>query len=122
MNDSQGAYIVACGTMLKGETNPEYAKRAAGPAEESGLSLIAGGLVGHKVEVLEGALPEGTQFMAIERFPSMESLQSFWHSDGYQSAIPLRRESVKMHFIVALEGQSPEEMSAELKQAREHSE
>ena len=57
MNDSQGAYIVACGTMLKGETNPEYAKRAAGPAEESGLSLIAGGLVGHKVEVLVRSYP-----------------------------------------------------------------
>ena len=59
--------------------------------------------------------------MAIEHFPSMDALQSFWHSEGYQSAIPFRQESVKMHFIVALDGQSPEEMSAELQEAKERS-
>jgi uncharacterized protein (DUF1330 family) len=118
--DNRGeAYIVACGTMLESEADPEYSKRAAEPAAEAGLTLIAGGPVGDKVEVLEGALPEGTQFMAIERFPSMEALQSFWHSEGYQSAIPFRRESVKMHFIVALEGVVAEEPTAELKQAQD---
>ncbi len=109
MDDAKNAYIVACGTMLADEANPEYANRAVKPAQDAGLTLIAGGPMGDKVEVLEGALPEGTQFMAIERFPSMESLQSFWHSEGYQSAIPFRKESVKMHFIVALEGVVPED-------------
>ena len=119
MANAENAYIVACGTMLQAEAGPEYANRAAKPAEDAGLTLIAGGPVGDKVEVLEGALPEGTQFMAIERFPSMEALQSFWHSEGYQSAIPFRRESVKMHFIVALEGATPEELSPKLEQIRE---
>jgi len=51
----------------------------------------------------------------------MEALQSFWHSERYQSAIPFRRESVKMHFIVALEGTTPEELSPKLEQIRERS-
>ena len=121
MDNGLGAYIVACGTMLKGETNAEYAARAAGPAEEAGLKVIAGGLLGTNVEVLEGDLPQGTQFMAIEHFPSMDALKRFWHSEGYQSAIRFRRESVKMHFIVALDGQSPEEVSAELREAKKRS-
>lgn len=32
VDNMQGAYIVACGTMLKGETNTEYAVRASRPA------------------------------------------------------------------------------------------
>ena len=113
MDVPEEAYIVACGTMLAREGDSEYAARAAKPAEESGLTLIAGGRLGDKVEILEGQLPEGTEFMAIERFPSIESLRGFWHSQEYQKAIPFREKSVKVHFIVALEGVTSTELGKE---------
>lgn len=111
------AYLVACGTMLSGEPDPEYAKRATAPALKAGLTPIAGGEVGTNVEVLEGELPAGTRFMAIEQFDS-EALQTFWHSEEYQSAIPFRKDSVKMHFIAALKGIAPEEIAEQLEKAR----
>ena len=114
----KAAYLVACGTMLDGEPDPEYAKRATAPALKAGLTPIAGGEVGTNVEVLEGELPAGTRFMAIEQFDSMEALQTFWHSEEYQSAIPFRKDSVKMHFIAALKGIAPEEIAEQLEKAR----
>lgn len=118
MSDNKPAYLVACGTFLGGEASPEYAKRAMGPAQRSGLTPIAGGAIGDKVELLEGTLPEGVGFLAIEQFDSMEALRGFWFSEEYQSAIPFRKDSVKMHFIAALDGTTPEELAERLAAAR----
>jgi uncharacterized protein (DUF1330 family) len=80
---------------------------------QSGLTPIAGGEVGSEaIEVLEGELPPGTTFLAIERFPSMADLKAFYFSDAYQSAIPFRTGAIKMHFLAALDGISAEELDA----------
>jgi uncharacterized protein (DUF1330 family) len=107
------AYFVVCGTTLGGAVDPEYGKRAAPVAMQTGLTPIAGGEVGSdKIEVLEGELPPGTTFLVIERFPSMADLKTFYFSDAYQSAIPFRTDAIKMHFLAAVDGISAEELEA----------
>ena len=112
------AYLVVCGTALGGAADPEYAKRAGPPAEKANLTPIAFGEVGsERVKVLEGELPEGVTFTAVEQFTSMAALEEFWFSDAYQSAIPFRAEAVKMNFVVALDGISAEELQAQMQAA-----
>jgi uncharacterized protein (DUF1330 family) len=69
--------------------------------------------------VLEGELPAGVTFTAVEQFTSMAALEEFWFSDAYQSAIPFRAEAVKMNFVVALDGISPEELETQRQAAEE---
>lgn len=107
------AYLVVCGTALGGEPDPEYGKRAEAPAKKANVTPIAFGEVGsERVKVLEGELPPGVTFTAVERFASMAALEEFWFSDAYQSAIPFRENSVKFSFIVALDGISEAELEA----------
>jgi uncharacterized protein (DUF1330 family) len=113
---SKPAYLVACGTSLGGTPDPEYGKRAMPVAEKAELKPIAGGMIGEQVKVLEGELPAGTHYMAVEKFPSMEVLEAFYYSDEYQSAIPFRKDTVKMDFLVALDRISEAELE-ERKQA-----
>ena len=74
---SKPAYFIACGTSLGGTPNPEYGKRAMGVAAKAELKPIAGGMIGDSVKVLEGELPAGTQFLVVEKFPSMAALEGF---------------------------------------------
>lgn len=115
---SKPAYLVACGTSLGGTPDPEYGKRAMPVAEKAELKPIAGGMIGEQVRVLEGQLPTGTQFMAVEKFPSMEALETFYYSDEYQSAIPFRKDTVRMDFLVALDGISEAELEERKQAAR----
>ncbi len=51
--------------------------------------------------VFEGEWPfEGG--ITIERFESMEAFRSFWYSDAYQAAIPLREGKAELNFVVAV--------------------
>ena len=109
---SKPAYFIACGTSLGGTPDPEYGKRAMGVAAKAELKPIAGGMIGEAVKVLEGELPAGTQFLVVEKFPSMEALEGFYYSDEYQSAIPFRKDTVKMDFLVAVDGISEAELEA----------
>ena len=34
----------------------------------------------------------------------MQALMSFWHSDAYQKAIPLREGKIELDFVVAVHG------------------
>ena len=52
--------------------------------------------------LLEGEWPYGN--VAIEQFSSMQALQDFWFSDGYQRAKELRQGLSTINFIVAVEG------------------
>ena len=116
-DDNKPAYLVACLTPLGGTADPEYGKRAMGPAQKAGLKRIAIGAIGQQVKVLEGELPEGAVMMAIEQFSSMEALEKFYYSDEYQSAIPFRKDAVKMNFLVAVDGISEAELEARRKAA-----
>jgi uncharacterized protein (DUF1330 family) len=113
------AYLVVCGTALDGEPDPRYGELAGPVAEKADLTMIAFGETGSdKVKVLEGELPAGVTFTAVEQFSSMAALEEFWFSDAYQSAIPFRKDSVKMNFVVALDGISEAERQAQLEAHR----
>ncbi|MEM1110979.1 MAG: DUF1330 domain-containing protein [Pseudomonadota bacterium] len=106
------AFLVVCGRANGKPMDPEYARRATPVALSNGLKPIGGGELGVQVEVLEGSLPEGTNFMAIEQFPSMNALKAFYFSEAYQSAIPFRESVAEIHFIAALDGISDAELKA----------
>ena len=116
IRNNKPAYLIACGTILSGQPDPDYGKRAMPLAEKAQLKPIAGGMIGEKVKVLEGELPAGAVFMAVEQFLSMAVLEAFYYSDGYQSAIPFRKDAVKINFLVAVDGISEAELE-EQKQA-----
>jgi uncharacterized protein (DUF1330 family) len=115
------AYVVACGTSLGGTPDPEYGRRAMGVAAKAELKPIAGGIVGEAVKVLEGELPAGAQFLVVEKFPSMAVLEAFYFSDEYQSAIPFRKDTVRMDFVVAVDGISEAELEQRKQQAAQDS-
>jgi len=106
------AYLVVCGTTI-GEMDPRYAEHAAGVAEKAELAPVAGGLVGSKVEVLEGELPPGETLLAVERCASVEAAKEFYHSPEYQKAIQYRLGSVKIHFIAVAETITEAELEAQ---------
>jgi uncharacterized protein (DUF1330 family) len=111
-NTSKPAYFVICGSVLGGEVDPEYGKRAEPVALKAGLKTIAAGEVGNQVKVLEGELPPGATFLKVEEFPSIDALNEFYYSDEYQSAIPFRQDAVKINFLVAVDGISEADLEA----------
>ena len=115
MSDSKGpAFLVVCGTILDGPSDPEYGRLAEAEAIKAELTPVAFGLVGsERIKLLEGELPAGTSFTAVEQFSSMAALEAFWYSDDYQAAIPHRAGSVKMNFVVAVDGITGAEMAAQ---------
>ena len=115
-NEIKPAYFVVCGTALSGEVDPEYTERARPVGIRSGLKPIAGGEIGSaQVEVLEGKLPAGTTFLAIEQFPSMEALKAFYFSEEYQAAMPFRADAIRINFLAAVDGISQAELEARAK-------
>ena len=99
------AYLMVCGTTLGAAGDPRYGELMKTAAAGIKVKAIASGEVGgNRIKVLEGELPAGTTFTAVEEFPSMAALEKFWFSDAYQEAIPLRAEAVKMNFVVAIDG------------------
>ena len=112
MSDNpEPAYLVVCGTTI-GEMDPRYGEHAAGVAQKAELAPLAGGLVGTKVEVLEGALPAGETILAVERCASAQAAREFYHSPEYQKAIEYRKNSIKIHFIAVAETITEAEMEA----------
>ena len=102
------AYLIICMTHIEGrDLDPRYLELAEGPALKSGHRRIGSGHIGDGVQLLEGALPSGAQVILLEEFPSMEALRVFWFSDEYQQAIPFRGDSIKIHFVVAVEAARP---------------
>jgi len=109
---AEAGIFFVCGSATDVPMDPEYVKQAHPIAQQTGLKQLALGLLGSNVEVLEGELPPETSFIAIEQFPSMEALKSFYHSEQYQSAIEYRQASVKVNFLAAVDGLSEKELNA----------
>ena len=103
-NAAPPAYLLAVGKRLKPPEALAAYRQAAGPlALAAGYQQLATQPSKTTVQLLEGQWPyEG--FVTLEKFRSMEDLQKFWNSDGYQSAKKLRAEATKMDFIIAVEG------------------
>jgi len=115
-DEMRPAYFVVCGAALGGEVDPEYTKRARPVGVRLGLKPIAGGEVGGaQLELLEGELPAGSSFLAIEQFPSMAALKAFYFSEEYQAAIPFRADAIRIDFVAAVDGISQAELEARTK-------
>lgn len=87
--------------ILEPEGLDAYAEAAAPLALEHGLEILGRMPTVPDDHVFEGEWPfEGG--ITIERFESMEAFRSFWYSDAYQAAIPLREGKAELNFVVAV--------------------
>ena len=114
MSDARSAYLLV-GMTRSGEPDQEdiegtqkYQELGGKAMERAGVTIgmVATGSTdpANKMEVLEGSYPY--QAIAIERFPSLEGLETFWFSEEYQEAIKIRQQlkSGTLHFVAVLEG------------------
>ncbi len=97
------AYLIVSGRTIDAAGLDAYRKAAGPAAQKAGIKVIGRSEAITHEHLLEGDWPfQG--FLAIEQFDSMHELMSFWHSDAYQQAIPLRRGKVELDFVIAIEG------------------
>ena len=84
--DKMGPYMEVCGPLFAA----------------AGIEVIALGVAGSSVEIIEGEWPyEGS--LMLYKCGSMDSLLQFWNSPEYQEAIKLREGIVESNFTVAIE-------------------
>jgi len=98
------AYLVVSGNYIDRNAMEPYYQAARPLAADVGIEVLARSERIDAAQVLEGEWPHDG-FVIVERFPSMQILKDFWHSDAYQAAKPLRDPAVTMNFIIAVEGQ-----------------
>ncbi len=103
MNDQRPVYLVGAATITDYSRLPEYRKIAEPLARKGGYEVIAAANVDtSKGVLLEGEWPAQGLFF-IERYESMEKLQSFVNSEEFQQAKLLRDQVADVHFMFALE-------------------
>ncbi len=95
------AYLVGIAKV----TNPtpqfkEYAERSARLLAESGGEYL---VRGPAAEIGEGEYLEGRAAIVI-KFPTMEALKAYYHSDAYQKEIKPLREGAGIFDIGLFEG------------------
>ena len=92
------AYLIVSSDRNPGADYGPYG-RAAGPlAAAAGLQMLASA---QEPLVLEGNWPYKN--IVLEVYPSMDVLEEFWYSDGYQAAKKLREGLATVNFIIAIE-------------------
>jgi uncharacterized protein (DUF1330 family) len=84
--DKMGPYMEVCGPLFAA----------------AGIEVIALGVAGSSVEVLEGDWPYNGA-LQLYKCPSKDALLKFWNSPEYQAAIKLRDGIVETNFTVAIE-------------------
>lgn len=97
-NEPKAAYIIVSGTVLDSTGMGPYAEKAGPLARAAGIEVVARG----DAILLEGEWSHPPT-ITIEKFDSMQALQDFWYSDGYQEAKKLREGKFEADFIVAVE-------------------
>lgn len=76
--------------------------------EKWGGELVVAGETGQTLHLFEGQFPDDARF-TLFRFPSMQALQGFWHSEEYQAIKHLRTDVIPPNFTFAVEGFDAEE-------------
>jgi uncharacterized protein (DUF1330 family) len=95
------AFMIASVNVAEPEKMGPYLE-AAGPLfAAAGIEVIALGVAGSSVQVLEGEWPYDGSLM-LYKCGSMDALLKFWNSPEYQEAIKLREGIVKTNFTVAI--------------------
>lgn len=109
MSKQKPAYLVASSFMPAGHGTLEPYGKATHPLlEKWGGELVIAGETGQAMDLFEGEWKENARF-TLFRFPSMEALQGFWHSEEYQAAKHLRTDVIPPNFTFAVEGFDAEE-------------
>jgi len=91
-------YVIALIAVEDGAAYAEYQRHGLPTVAAAGGRLIAGG---------EGLTLEGEDLptsSAVVEFPTMDAAFAWYHSEAYQSAIPLRLSSSKVQTISILPG------------------
>lgn len=92
-------YVIASIEVEDAEAYSAYQQAGLPTVAAAGGTVIAGGPGGVSLE--GNPLPNGT---AIVRFDSMDAALSWYHSEEYQKAIPLRTGSSTAHMIAVVPG------------------
>ena len=104
MSNQKPAYLVASSFMPDGHGALEPYGQATHPLMEKwGGELIVAGESAQFMDHFEGDWKDNARF-TLFRFPSMEALQGFWHSDEYQAIKHLRTDVIPPNFTFAVEG------------------
>ena len=91
--------MVVSGTVVDAEGLGPYGEKAGPLAQAAGISVLARG----NAKLYEGEWKH-PPVLTVERFDSMQALDAFWNSEGYQEAKKLREGKFLVDFIVAVEG------------------
>lgn len=111
MPQEKPAYLVASSFMTEGHGSLEAYGEAAHPLmEKFGAEILIAGSADQFMDHFEGRWNDDAQF-TLFKFPSMEALQSFWHSPEYQAIKHLRTDAIPPNFTFAVEGFDPEDWS-----------
>ena len=96
------AYLICSSFMPEGHGSIIPYGEAAHPILEKyeGELLIAGES-GQILDLFEGEWKDNAKFTLI-KFPSMDHLQRFWHSEEYQSIKHLRTDNIPPNFTFAV--------------------
>lgn len=101
---SKPAYLVASSFMAAGHGSLDAYGEAVHPLmEKYGGELLVAGDTSQAIEPFEGEWNNGAKF-TLFRFPSMDALQQFWHSEEYQAVKHLRTDVIPPNFTFAVDG------------------
>ena len=102
MSDTLPAYLVCSSFMPEGHGSIIPYGEAAHPIiEKYGGELLIAGESDQLMEFFEGEWKENAKF-TLFKFPSMEDLKGFWHSEEYQAIKHLRTENTPPNFTFAV--------------------
>jgi len=102
LTDTLPAYLVCSSFMPEahGSIIP-YGEAAHPILERYGGELLVAGESDQPMDFLEGEWKENAKF-TLFKFPSMEHLKGFWHSEEYQAIKHLRIENTPPNFTFAV--------------------
>lgn len=89
------AFLIVRVNITDWDAYKEYMKLTPAIVEAHGGKFVARG---GDVLTLEG--PKETNRVVLVEFPSVDAARRFYESDGYQSAIAIRRNAAEAQFIV----------------------
>jgi len=102
MSEKLPAYLVCSSFMPEGHGSIIPYGEAAHPIlEKCEGELLVAGETDQFMDLFEGEWKEGAKF-TLFRFPSMDHLQKFWHSEECQAIKHLRTDNAPPNFTFAV--------------------
>ena len=102
MSEHLHAYLVCSSFMPEGHASIIPYGEAAHPIlDKYEGELLVAGESAQFMDFFEGDWPENAKF-TLFRFPTMEHLKNFWHSEEYQAIKYLRTENTPPNFTFAV--------------------